>query len=97
MRISSGISEINFNLPLENRIQSERAFIWPVYNAGKVESIHGVTRRTDSNAIYAKPSAEDREKIIMLSSTRAEETYTQRGNRQSRQLLQPGSLFDAVV
>jgi len=96
MRISSGISEIYFHNPA-NDIKSERVFVWPVYNAGRIENIHGITRQTQSNVIYAKPSNEDKEKILTHYSARPEETYTQKGNRQPLQTFQPGTLFDALV
>jgi hypothetical protein len=97
MRISSGISEIHFHTPMDSARPSERVFIWPLYNAGRVERLHGITRQTESNAIYAKPSSDDREKILMTLSSRSEVTYTDRGSQRSHQLFGPGSLFDAVV
>lgn len=97
MRISSGISEIYFHAPMDRTRESEQVFIWPLYNAGRVERIHGITRQMESNAIYAKPSKDDREKIMTMASERSEITYTARGGHRSHQLFGPGSLFDAVV
>lgn len=97
MRISSGISEIYFHSPMESTRQSERVFIWPLYNAGRVEKLHGITRQTESNAIYAKPSKDDRDKILTMSSERSDVTYTDRGGQRSHKIFGPGSLFDAVV
>ncbi len=97
MMISNGISEIRLHQSGVHRTESERIFVWPLYNAGKVEKIHGVTRHTESNAMYAKPSGDDREKILSMSAHRSEVTYTPRGDQKSHLMLQPGSLFDAVV
>jgi hypothetical protein len=97
MRISSGLAEINYNSPQTNRIVSEKIFTWPVYNAGKIEKIHGVTRHTESNITYSKPSVEDRIKLLSMSDSNAEMTYTQAGEHRSSRAVAPGSLFDAIV
>jgi hypothetical protein len=100
MRISSGMAEIGFNPASGSRIASEQFYVWPLYNAGKVENIRGVTRRTESNAIYTKPSQQDREKILDLAKNTGhsfnEYSPSGRADRPHAGLL-PGSLFDAIV
>ena len=98
MRISTGMAEISFqNIP-GSRIASEQFYVWPLYNAGRVESIHGVTRRTDSNITYTKPSQEDREKIMGLANERSFNEYSSAGRiGRAHGGLQPGSLFDAIA
>jgi hypothetical protein len=98
MRISSGIAEIGLSRLTDNRIASEKFYLWPLYNAGKVQEIHGVTRWTDSNAVYTKPSSEDREKILALSRDNTNLEYSSYGNiSKAASGIRPGSLFDAIV
>jgi hypothetical protein len=98
MRISSGMAEIGFNPVQGSRIASEQFYVWPLYNAGRVESIRGVTRRTESNVIYSKPSLQDREKILELAKERSFNEYSPSGRiGRPHAGLQPGSLFDAIV
>ena len=98
MRISSGMAEIGFNALHGSRIASEQFYVWPLYNAGKVESIHSVTRRTESNVTYSKPSQEDRERIMDLARDRSFNEYSPSGKiGRPAAGFQPGSLFDAIV
>jgi hypothetical protein len=98
MRISSGMAEISFASQPGSRIASEQFYIWPLYNAGRVESIRGVTRRTESNITYSKPTQEDRERIMDLAKERSFNEYSPSGRiGRSQGGLQPGSLFDAIV
>ena len=98
MRISTGIAEIGFTVPGSQRITSEQFYVWPLYNAGRVENIHGVTRRTDSNITYTKPSPEDRDRIMNLSRDRSLKEYSITGKlRNPANGIQPGSLFEAIV
>lgn len=98
MRISSGISEINFGAMSGIRPRDEKVYLWPVYGEGRVESIRGVTRRTEGNAVYSKPLPEEREKLLGLIDSSKASRYTQEGRLQSRVAsLQPGSFFDAIV
>lgn len=98
MRISSGFAEIGFNMTGSQRIASEQFYVWPLYNAGKVENIHSVTRRTESNVTYMKPSPQDRVRIMDLSKDSSMKEYSASGKLQSPvHGIQPGSLFDAIV
>lgn len=92
------MAEMHFNNIPGMRIASEKFYIWPLYNAGRVESIQGVTRRTESNVIYSKPSQEDRERIMDLAKDRSFNEYSPAGTfSRSHAGLQPGCLFDAIV
>jgi hypothetical protein len=98
MNISSGISEINFHSYTKGTSASEKVYIWPAYNNGKVESIHSVLKRTENNAVYTKPSPEERERIMDMIKNSKQYEYSSDGNiARNRFVLQPGSLFDAIV
>ena len=98
MRISSGIAEI-MNLSTSAGLKLEKTFTWPVYNNGTVNKIHGVTRRTDSSAVYTKPLNDDHNKLLRLSMTAAESEYTAKGDVVTRNALTatPGSFFNALA
>jgi hypothetical protein len=98
MRISTGMAEIGFANPLNNRIASEKFFVWPLYNAGKVENIHGVTRRTESNIAYSKPTPEDRDRLLAMMDDHSQKEYSPAGTlRATTYGIQPGSFFDAIA
>ncbi len=98
MRISSGLAEIGFGIHQGGRIASEKFYVWPLYNAGRVETIHGVTRRTESNGIYTKPSPEDRDRIMNLAKEQTENEYSPSGRiSKTPPGIRPGSLFEAIV
>lgn len=98
MRISTGIADIAFSALQGTKAGSEKFFVWPLYNAGRIESIHGVSRRTESNAVYLKPSPEDRERILNLAKNQSENEYSSSGRLGSTPAwVRPGSLFDALA
>lgn len=98
MKISDGLSVINFNSYQSGRVNSERFYVWPVYGEGKVEKIHGVTRRTDSNAVYSKPLPEEHNRLIGLAKNTIEPEYMRNGRIQSRSPIpEHGTFFDAIV
>ncbi len=98
MRISSGLSEIQFHANPSGRIPGERIYLWPAYGEGKVDRIQGVTRRTEGNALYSKPLPEDREKLLGMIESSGSSSYDSGGRvRNSLSGLRPGSFFDAVV
>jgi hypothetical protein len=98
MKISTGISEIGFNSLINNRISSETFYVWPQYNAGQIDKIQGVVRRTESNVIYSKPLPEEREKLLAHANDYANREYSSTGKvNRSYPAIQPGSLFDAIV
>ena len=98
MRISSGFSEISFPKIQEKNAKPAKIYSWPLYNAGKVNSIKSITRRTDDSIIYTKPSARDAQKIIDMVQNSNNPKYTQSGSIDSgRAIIQRGSLFDALA
>lgn len=98
MRISTGMAEIGFSGMANNRIASEKFYVWPLYNAGRVENIHGVTRRTESNITYSKPSPEDHDKMLALMKSGSHHEYSPAGiSRKTTSGIQPGSFFDALA
>jgi hypothetical protein len=98
MRISSGMAEIGYGNLLSSRIASEKFYIWPLYNSGRVENIHGVTRRTESNITYSKPSSEDRDKLLAAMNDNSLQEYSPAGKYHRRSFgIHPGSFFDALA
>ncbi len=98
MNISTGISEINFRSYAKGASASEKIYIWPAYNNGKVDSIHSVLKKTENNVVYTKPSPEERDRIMDLIKNTKQYEYTSDGIvARNRFVLQPGSLFDAIV
>lgn len=96
MRISSGLSEINFFN--KNNITTQKSYLWPLYNNGQVDKIRSISRRTDTNLFYTKPSFEDKEKLIDISIRQNQSEYNSRGLKtKNLNLIPPGSLFDALV
>jgi len=97
MKISTGMAEIYTLNP--NRVVSEKLFTWPVYDAGKVNHIRGVARRTDNHATYTKPTAEDHVKLLdsLRSSSYREYAPTGRSTGVRYSSYQPGSFFDALA
>lgn len=99
MKISAGLAEINAIQTSGKIGKTEKAFVWPVYNAGKVERIHSFARRTESNAYYSKPSNEDHLKLLDIYMQSEETEYTKSGITSKKTAIsQPsGNFFDAVV
>ena len=96
MQISSGISEINFFNT--NKVSTEKIYSWPLYNSGKVDKIHSITRRTETNNTYTKPSFEDKEKLIGISLQQTHSEYNSKGLKiKNLSAIPPGSLFNAIV
>jgi hypothetical protein len=93
MRISSGMSEINFN-----RLNTDKIYLWPQYAEGRVGSTRNISRRTDPSFAYYKPLPEEREKIFDLYRRELNEGYSSEGRiMRSGPGTRPGSLFDAVA
>jgi hypothetical protein len=99
MRISSGIAEVNLGAHYSNRITSEKAYIWPVYDAGKVNHVQGVTRRTESNVVYAKPLPEEHIRLLTEFDAPPSAEYDSRGKVGSHRSLacRPGTFFEALA
>ncbi len=97
MRISSGIAEINLQSYRNSRVESSKTYVWPVYNAGKVEQIRGITRRTESNIVYSKPTVEDADKLYQMATSGSMNEYTSTGTQAIKLGIEPGTLFDAIA
>lgn len=99
MRISTGISELNLLSREGGRISSEKAYIWPVYDAGKVGQIHGVARRTGPNLAYAKPTPQEHVRLLEKYSGAPSTEYTMHGRLSDKKALTcaPGTFFDALA
>ncbi len=98
MKISTGMAEISFLNSQNRRITSESFYVWPQYNAGKVDKIQGVIRETESKVIYSKPLPEEREKLLAQAANSADRGYSSTGKMENPGArLLPGSLFDAIV
>lgn len=80
-----------------NRVRTDKIYIWPQYGEGKVRKIRGVIRKTDSSGVYSKPVPEDRDKVLNQYNSFHRE-YNSSGNILKKHLnSQPGMLFDAFV
>ena len=98
MNVSSSVSVINLHGYASSRVTTDRYFVWPVYGEGKVEKIHGITRRTDGNAVYSKPIPEDHYRLMGLAGSAGEMQYDRSGRVQARSSIpEHGSFFDAIV
>ncbi len=97
MKISSGLSEFTIPSHLKAR-QAEKVYVWPVYGEGKINKIHGVTRRMSNDITYAKPTPEDHVKLLGLKESR-EALYSSSGSFNSKHTthVKPGSFFDAFA
>ncbi len=98
MRISSGISEFTMPSRIQQSQQVKKMYVWPVYGEGKVNKIHGITRRISPDIVYAKPVPEDHVKLMGMKESR-ESLYSSSGgfNVKNTSHLQPGSFFDALA
>jgi hypothetical protein len=96
MNIGNGISEITS--PGTAAIYgSQKVYLWPVYNAGKVDPVFRVAREIDGHVFYNTTKPEDRPKILADAGKSSIEGYGFNGAK-TRALMTPsGSLFDAYV
>ena len=96
MNISNGLSEISFRRSGETSAVSNKAYIWPGYNAGKVQKI---TKAPEfrGEPVYFKPTEEKKNEIMNLISNQ-EPAYNSNGRVQNaRPYIEPGSLFTALA
>ncbi len=93
--ISSGLSEIQLN-GTKSASEAKKAYIWPVYQEGKVEAISPV-KRGYSAPIYFKPSQDQKEKIMEILQNK-DLSYNEKGYLQkSNTIVEPGVLFTAFA
>lgn len=97
MNISGGISEITFSSQAGSASRPGKIYLWPNYNAGRVNQIRGVVNKTESNIIYSKPLGEDIVKVIR-DHAESPRHYTSAGSIQKGSTgTYPGMLFDAIA
>ncbi|HEY1407009.1 MAG TPA: hypothetical protein VF857_10405 [Spirochaetota bacterium] len=78
--------------------KAEKVYLWPVYNAGKVDPVYRVTRELEGQVTYTKPTPEERDRLLsMNASTNPNEGYTASGVRKKANPFTPGTFFDAYV
>ena len=96
MRISSGMAEISSPQAAQG---ARKTWLWPVYDAGKVDPVFRVTREIDGKGYYTKPTPEERERLLgMMAESRAQ-TYTPTGGivQSGDVRFRPGTFFDAMA
>jgi hypothetical protein len=98
MKISAGISEIALPSAM-GKVRSEKIFIWPRYNSGRVYRTRGVAGKTKSSVVYSKPAMEDHFKLLAFARNSHEIAYSAAGRTivKNPSAYQPGSFFDALV
>jgi len=98
MNVSSGLVEIGFNLMNGKKIAADTFYVWPHYNAGRVENIHGISRRNESAGAYYRPSPDERDRIQTLMHNSVYNQYSPSGGiSRSVSGIRPGLLFDEVA
>jgi hypothetical protein len=96
MNIGNGISEIT--TPGTAAIYgSQKVYLWPVYNAGKIDPVFRVAREIDGHIYYKKTKPEDRPSILADAGKSSVETYGANGARNRALMTPSGALFDAYV
>ena len=97
MKISTGMSVINLPSLKGNKIESEKIYFWPFYNAGKVNKVDSISRR-EYTPQYVNPlSEESNEKLKGLQDQR-DILYTSQGSTYNNPVFHPsGSLFSVLV
>jgi hypothetical protein len=95
MKISQGISEISLSHPAN--IRPGKAYLWPVYDAGKVDPIFRVSRELDGKIFYSKPAPSERDRLLQSDHTVYDNSYSSQGTRRKISAFLPGTFFDAYV
>jgi hypothetical protein len=96
MNIGSGLSEIT-SQGSAALYGTQKVYLWPVYNAGKVDPVFRVAREIDGHIYYNKTKPEDRPNILAEAGKSSIDLYGSNGAK-TRSLMAPtGSLFDAYV
>ena len=96
MRISSGMAEIYSPSQVSG---AQKTWLWPVYDAGKVDPVFRVARETDGKAYYTKPTPEERDRLLSLAAEARSQAYTSTGGIVSSGDIhfRPGTFFDAMA
>lgn len=98
MKISGGISEIALPSAMGSRIRSEKIFVWPRYNSGRVYRVQDVLQKTRSSIVYAKPTMEDHHELLTGARDSQDIVYSAAGRIIVKNPpAYPGSFFNALV
>jgi len=96
MNISSGISAINIASGSGVNRVSNKTYVWPVYQDGKVEKIKSANRQF-GEPVYFKPSENARDEILKNAAL-TENSYTPQGTiAKTSPKIERGSLFSAFA
>jgi hypothetical protein len=78
---------------------ARKTWLWPVYDAGKVDPVFRVTREIDGKGYYTTPTPEEKERLLGLMSQSRAQTYTSTGGIVSNADVhfRPGTFFDAMA
>jgi len=95
MRISQGISEISMSNTAN--IRANKMYLWPVYDAGKVDPIFRVSRELDGKIFYSKPAPGERDRLLQSAHTVYDNSYSPQGTRKKVSAFLPGTFFEAYV
>ena len=89
MNISSGVSEIS-------TAGGGKIFLWPNYNAGRIQPVKPVSVKNGKPVVYTKPDSVSAEKILQNLKSPTE-TYTRemKISRNFSTIAPKGSFFDA--
>jgi hypothetical protein len=97
MNISSSISQVIYQTQLPGKILLKKAYLWPEYNAGKVQSIAPVHEKHEPDLAYIKRNSYNPKENILLNSPK-DSGYNFKGNIFSiPDSYTPGSIFEALA
>jgi len=97
MNISNGMSVIQTN-GSDSTSRSARIYLWPAYNPGKITKTAPVSREKQPEFIYRKSDPAEFNRIMSLMQHDSAIGYTETGKTSLvKTVIEPGSLFDAIV
>jgi hypothetical protein len=96
MNISSGISEIGY---INNAGKAAKVYIWPNYNAGKIEPVRTIPSEKNDQYIYRKADEKTEKNIMKQFDNLSAATYNGNGRilRNAGSTISPGALFNALA
>jgi predicted class III extradiol MEMO1 family dioxygenase len=95
MKISGGISEVSLNSIIGSS-KPDKIYLWPNYDAGKVERVDKIVERPHADYYYSKPTEAEKYKLLDIMNTNMKE-YSSNGSINKKVILPPGSFFEALV
>lgn len=96
MNISSGVSEVGY---INNAGKAAKVYIWPNYNAGRIEPVRTVRSEEKDPYIYSKADEKTEKNIMKQIDDMSTATYNGRGRimRNAGSAIAPGTLFSALA